>query len=568
MESTAAEAVARPSALQATTLCEAFQLTAAERADQVALRTPGDAVTITYGEYAESVRRIAGGLASLGIGRGDAVALMLVNRPEFNLVDTAALHVGAVPFSIYNTSAPEQIEYLFSNAGNRVAVTERALLPRIQAAVRRGETRVERVVLVDGVEDGTIPLAELEEAEPGGFDFEAAWRAVGPEDLLTLIYTSGTTGPPKGVQLTHANMMTEVRGTSARLPLRAGGRIISFLPSAHIADRWSAHYWCSHCLGFTVTCVADLRTVVQHLPEVRPTAWGAVPRIWEKLKAALEAQGIVDPSALPEEQRAAIRRKLGLDQAQWSIVGAAPTPREVLEYFDALGLPICELWGMSELSCCVTINPPGRIKIGTCGPPIEGAGLRIADDGEVLVRGPLVMAGYRNEPGKTAETIDPDGWLRTGDIGELDEDGYLTIVDRKKELIINAAGKNMSPANIESRLKAASPLVGQCICIGDRRPYNVALIVLDPDACAAHARARELADASATMLAADADVRGLIAKAVEDANSHLSRVEQIKRFTILTTDWQPDSDELTPTMKLKRKPIERKYASEIESLYA
>jgi long-subunit acyl-CoA synthetase (AMP-forming) len=301
---------------------------------------------------------------------------------------------------------------------------------------------------------------------------------------------------------------------------------------------------------------------------VRPTAWGAVPRIWEKIKAALEAQGVVDPSALPEEHRAAIRAKLGLDQAQWSVVGAAPTPREVLEYFDALGLPICELWGMSELSCCATINPPERIKVGTCGPPIEGAELRIAGDGEVLVRGPLVIAGYRNDPEKTAQTIDPDGWLHTGDIGELDEDGYLTIVDRKKELIINAAGKNMSPTNIESRLKAASPLIGQCMCIGDRRPYNVALIVLDPDACAAQARTRGLADTSAATLATDAEVRAQIADAVEEANTHLSRVEQIKRFSILATDWLPDSDELTPTMKLKRKPIERKYATEIDSLYA
>jgi long-chain acyl-CoA synthetase len=568
MESTAAEALAAPPVLEASTLCAAFRRTAAERADQVALRTPGDAVAITYREYAERVRRIAGGLASLGVGRGDTVALMLVNRPEVNLVDTAALHLGAVPFSIYNTSAPEQIEYLFSNAGNRVAVTERAFLPQIQAAVRCGAVSLERIVLVDGAGDGTIELGELEEAEPAGFDFEAAWRAVAREDILTLIYTSGTTGPPKGVQLTHANMRAEARGTFERLPVRPGGRILSYLPSAHVADRWSAHYLCSLCLGFTVTCVADLRTVVQHLPEVRPTAWGAVPRIWEKIKAALEAQGVVDPSALPEERRAAIRAKLGLDQAQWSVVGAAPTPREVLEYFDALGLPICELWGMSELSCCATINPPERIKIGTCGPPIEGAELRIAGDGEVLVRGPLVMAGYRNDPEKTAQTFDPDGWLHSGDIGELDEDGYLTIVDRKKELIINAAGKNMSPANIESRLKAASPLIGQCMCIGDRRPYNVALIVLDPDACAAHARARGLADASATALAAGDEVRTLVASAVEDANSHLSRVEQIKRFIILATDWLPDSEELTPTMKLKRKPIERKYAREIESLYA
>jgi long-subunit acyl-CoA synthetase (AMP-forming) len=223
---------------------------------------------------------------------------------------------------------------------------------------------------------------------------------------------------------------------------------------------------------------------------------------------------------------------------------------------------------MSELSCCVTINPPDRNKIGTYGPPIAGAEVRIAGDGEVLVRGPLVMAGYRNDPEKTAQTTDADGWLRTGDIGQLDEDGYLTILDRKKELITNAAGKNMSPANIESRLKAASPLIGQCICIGDRRPYNVALIVLDPDACAAHARAHGLGDASAAALAADADVQGLVANAVREANSHLSRVEQVKRFTILPTDWLPNSDELTPTLKLRRKPIERKYAVEIDFLCA
>ena len=566
MVTTAAHAA--PAALGTATLCHAFQVTAAERPDQVALRTPGDGRTFTYREYAERVRLIAAGLASLGVGRGDTVALMLVNRPEFNVVDTAALHLGAVPFSIYNTSAPEQIQYLLSNADARVVVTEPAFLPRVRAAIRPGGVAVERIVLVEGAEEGTMPLTELEQRTQAGFDFEAAWRAVEPEDLLTLIYTSGTTGPPKGVQITHANMITEVRGTFARLPCRPGGRGMSFLPSAHIADRWSAHYLLSHCLGFTVTSVADMRTVVAHLPDARPTAWGAVPRIWEKIKAALEAQGVADPSALSDEQRSAIRAKLGLDQVEWLVAGAAPTPVDVLEYFAALGLPICELWGMSELSCAVTINPPERIRIGTCGTAIEGAELRIADDGEVLVRGPLVMAGYRNDPEKTTEAIDPDGWLRTGDIGALDADGYLTIVDRKKELIINSAGKNMSPANIEARLKGASPLIGQCVCVGDRRPYNVALIVLDPDACGAHARARGLDDTSASALAANDEVQALVAQAIDEANSHLSRTEQIKRFTILPTDWLPDSDELTPTMKLKRKPIAHKYAREIEALYA
>jgi long-subunit acyl-CoA synthetase (AMP-forming) len=560
--------VAEPAALRARTLCEAFQTTAAERPDQIALRTPGGAVAITYRDYAERVRRIAGGLASLGLDRADSVALMMVNRPEFHLVDTAALHLGAIPFSIYNTSAPEQIEYLFANAGNRVVVTEPRFLPQIRAALARGAAGVEQIVLVEGTDEGTTPLSTLEETEPAGFHFEAAWRAVEPADVLTLIYTSGTTGPPKGVQITHANMSAEVRGTSERLAVRPGGRTTSFLPSAHIADRWSSHYWASHTLGFTVTCIADPRTVVEHLPDVRPTMWGSVPRPWEKIKAALEAQGVLDPTGLDDEQRAAIRAKLGLDHAECLLAGGAPTPPAVLEYFDALGLPICELWGMSELSCCAAINPPSRIKIGTCGPAIAGIEVNIAEDGEVLVRGALVMAGYRNDPGKTAEAIDPDGWLHTGDIGELDEDGYLRIVDRKKELIINAAGKNMSPANIEARLKSASPLIGQCVCIGDRRPYNVALVVLDPDACTAYARACDLDDASPAALATRHELRALIATAVEEANSHLSRVEQIKRFTILPTDWLPNSDELTPTMKLRRRPIERKYADEIDALYS
>jgi long-chain acyl-CoA synthetase len=549
------------------TLCQVFQHTAAERADQVALRTPGDAVTYTFREYAEHVERIAGGLAALGIGRGDAVGIMLVNRPEFHLVDTAALHVGATPFSVYNTSTPEQIDYLFGNAGNRVAITERAFLPAIEGARARG-AQVDHVVLIDGDADGTIGFDELQAMTPSSFHFEASWRAVEASDVLTLIYTSGTTGPPKGVQLTHANMMAELRGCAAVLPAEPGGRITSFLPSAHIADRWSAMYMASMAYGFTITSIADPRTIVQHLPEVRPTAWGSVPRIWEKIKAALEAQGISDPRALPDEVKAGVRAKLGLDQVEWLVVGAAPTPIEVLQFFADLGLEICELWGMSELSCCATINPPGGAKFGTCGPPLPGVEVALADDGELLCRGDIVMAGYRGDAEKTAEAIDADGWMHTGDIAEIDGDGYVRIVDRKKELIINAAGKNMSPANIEARLKSSSPLIGQAVAIGDRRPYNVALLVLDPDVCAAFAAEHGLADGSPAALADDGRVQAAVAAAVEEANAHLSRVEQIKRFKILPEEWLPGGAELTPTMKLKRKPIGEKYAAEIESLYS
>jgi long-chain acyl-CoA synthetase len=601
IEGTAERRAGIDRALAAATLCEAFQITAAENAGEVALRTPGDAVTVTWAEYADRVRSIAAGLASLGLGRGDTIALMMINRPEFNVCDTAAMHLGATAFSIYNTCSPEQIEYLFSNAANRIVICEQQYVETILKA--KSGTSVEHLICIDGEPDGTISLDEVERAGEESFDFEAAWRAVEPDDVLTLIYTSGTTGPPKGVELTHGNMMAEVRSLSQLLPIEPGARITSFLPSAHIADRWSTHYN-SMVFGLQITCIANPRDVVSSLPDVRPTVWGSVPRIWEKMQAALEAGIEADqdeqrkqaarwaidtglrkvraeragepiPADLREEYKkadalvlSAIREKIGLDQCTWLVVGAAPTPPEVLEFFAALGLEISELWGMSETSAVSTINPPGRTKIGTVGIPIPDVELRLADDGEILVRGPMMFRGYRNDPEKTAETIDPDGWLHTGDIGEIDDDGYLKIVDRKKEIIINAAGKNMSPANIEAKVKSASPLIGQAIAIGDRRPYNVALITLDPDAAPVFAKQQGIEDGSTEALAAHPAVTEEVQRGIDHANAQLSRVEQIKRFTVLSTDWQPGGDELTPTMKLKRKPIHEKYASEIDALYA
>lgn len=548
--------------LDVASLCEAFQNTVTTGADQVALRTPGGAQELTWNEYGARVRRIAEGLAALGVGPEDTVGIMLTNRPEFALVDTAALHLGAVPFSIYNTSSPEQISYLFGNAGNKVVVTEQLFLQQVLAA----GTGVETVVSVDGG-DGAIALAELEGRTLDGFDFEASWRAVGPDHVLTLIYTSGTTGPPKGVELTHGSMLAQLRGVQAVIPAEPGERTTSYLPSAHVADRWAGHY-SPMVFGGTVTYVADPKAVVAALPEVRPTAWGGVPRVWEKIKAALEAKGVTDPGALPEDHRTAVRQLLGLDDVRFTVSGAAPIAPEVLEFFGALGVPICELWGMSEISCCGIINPPEDIRIGTVGKPIPGLEVRLADDGELLVRGPQLMRGYRNQPEKTAEAIDADGWLHTGDVATIDDDGYVTIVDRKKELIINAAGKNMSPANIEQVLKASHPLIGQAVVIGDRRPYNVALLVLDPDVCAAYAEQQGLPDCSAAALAGDPKVQEQVATAVEEANARLSRVEQVKGYRILPTDWLPGGDELTPTMKLKRRPIGEKYADVIEELYA
>jgi long-subunit acyl-CoA synthetase (AMP-forming) len=421
--------------------------------------------------------------------------------------------------------------------------------------------------------------------------------------VLTLIYTSGTTGAPKGVEITHANMLAHCRAVAAVLPVRRGARITSYLPSAHIADRWASHYN-SAVYGIQVTCVADAREVAKVLPELKPTIWGAVPRVVEKLKAALAAAIGNDPDEarrtatrqaietgiekirreqagepvsdeLAEAYRRAdeqvlskLRARLGLDEAEWLLVGAAPLSRDVHEFLLGIGLPVAELYGMSECSCCVTASHPSEARIGSVGRALPGVELALADDGELLARGPTVMRGYRNEPEKTAEAIDPDGWLHTGDIATIDDDGHVRIVDRKKELIINAAGKNMSPANIEGELKSASPLIGQAAVIGDARPYNVALIVLDPDAAAARARSQGRADGSVAVLTDDAGVRTEIDQAIASANERLARVEQIKRYELLAEEWQPGGDELTPTMKLKRKPIAEKYGEVIERLYA
>jgi long-subunit acyl-CoA synthetase (AMP-forming) len=555
-------------AVRVSTLAEAFQATAERFGDQVALRTPDGSVEVTFGEYAERVRRIAAGLAARGLRRGHTIALLTVNRPEFFICDTAALHVGATPFSVY--------------AGNDIVITERAFQPQLEKALEVGGSAVpSQLIYID-------ELDELEASPDPAFDFDASWRAIEPDDLLTLIYTSGTTGPPKGVELTHENLLAQWRGLVAVLPVRMGGRSTSYLPTAHIADRALSHYG-QMLFGLQVTCVPDPREVMAALPGARPTSWGAVPRVAEKMKAGLEVLIAADPD---EERRAAVqgaiaaglervrlevagepipdelaerhavaeekvlrplRERLGLDQAESVVFGAAPIPLEVHEWIRAIGIPTAEVYGMSECACVVTTYHPSEARLDTVGRVIPGMELKLADDGEVLLRGPQVMRGYHGDPELTAEAIDPDGWLHTGDVGVLEDDGCLRIVDRKKELIINAAGKNMSPALIEGHLKTASALIGQAMVIGDRRPYNVALLVLEPEAGAQ-------ADDPAAIDAVGA--------AVEAANAKLSRVEQIKRWKLLDEEWLPGGDELTPTMKLKRKPIAAKYAAEIEALYA
>ena len=588
-------------AVDASTIAEAFRITAEQRAGEVFLRTKGDEVALTWEATRERVDAIAGGLARLGLSRGDTIALLIGNRPEFALVDLGATMLGATPFSIYMQYTPEQIAFVVGDAGARILVCEQALLPGVLEA-RKQLPDLEHVVVVDGeAPEDVLPLAEVEGSNPG-FDVDASVAQIRGEDLLTLIYTSGTTGPPKGVQLTHRNLLGAVANIEGIVDFPQDNRVISWLPAAHIAER-AAHHYIPIVLGFQVTFCPNPKEVLSYMPEVRPTWFFAVPRIWEKLKAGLETMF----AALPDEQQAQaeqalqaslqkvrleqagqevpealqaavaradaalfskLRVQLGFDKVAAVNAGAAPTPVEVIEFFHAIGIPLAELWGMSETCGSGTCNPNSRIKIGTVGPPAPGIELKLGSDGEVLVRGQAIMAGYRNLPERTAEALDADGWLHTGDIGEIDEDGYLKIVDRKKELIINSAGKNMSPANIEAQIKTSSPLIGQACCIGDRRPYNVALVVLDADYAPAWAAKQGIAETSLEALADEGRVRAAVQEGIDAANAKLARVEQIKRFAIVHGDWLPGGDELTPTMKLKRKPIDQKYAQEIDALYA
>ncbi|MFI6573186.1 AMP-binding protein [Nocardia fluminea] len=571
------------------TFPEAFQQTAAAYPDAVALRTPGDTVSYTWREYAEAVRRIAGGLAGLGVRRGDTVAAMLANRPEFNLQEAAASHLGATTFSIYNTSSVDQVRYLLEHSGAKVVITERQFAGKLEES----GSPVEHILVI---EDG-----DLDRLEPApDFDFEATWRAVEPDDVLCLIYTSGTTGPPKGVEHTHRTMFANVETLLTVCPSGPGDRFLSFLPSAHIADRTLSQY-IPITTGAQVTDLADFTQLAAALADTKPHGWAAVPRVWQKIKGGIETKLANDVTGIEQklaywaigtgtrvaERRLSgkpvstvlrvqykladalvlskLRAALGLGELRWALTGGAATPPDVRTFLMGLGLPISEGWGMSEYAVLVSTTPD-QVRYGSIGKFLPGVEGKLAEDGEVLMRGAGLMRGYRNDPEKTAEAI-IDGWLHTGDIATLDAEGYLAIVDRKKDLIINAGGKNMSPANIEGAIVPNSPLIGTVVAIGDGAPYNVALIILDPDAAAEFAEQNGL-DADPAVLAEDERVRAVVQEAVDAGNARLSRVEQVKKFAIMPTYWEPGTEELTPTMKVKRKSVSVKYAATIAAIYS
>jgi len=568
-------------AVEGHTIPGQFAKTAARRADLTALRwrTPdGGWGECTWRQYADRAARIAGGLAGLRVQRGERVVLMLRNRPEFHAVDMGVLLAGATPISIYNSSAPDQIQYLASHCDAVVAVVEDVdFLERFLKV--RGELPMLRNVVVLDDPDGLAPddvvrFDSLLEADP--VDLEAAAAAVQPGDLATVIYTSGTTGPPKGVMLSHFNVCWTTESTRRAIGFSVEGfRLVSYLPMAHVAERMVTHYF--HVLdGTEVTSCPDAAQLAPYLREVRPNYFFAVPRVWEKLYAGVHAALSADPSKQASVEKAMeagavdalapVRAQIGLDDCKVAFSGAAPIPLEVFMFFLKLGLPMSEIYGMSECSGPMTWEP-FDVHPGTVGPPIPGCEVKLLDDGEVCCRGGNVFEGYLKDPEKTEEVLDADGWLHSGDIGVFDDGGYLKIVDRKKELIITAGGKNISPANIEAALKSF-PLVGQACVVGDMRPYVVALVVLDPEVAPAWAKAQGIEGGTLGELARHPDVRAEVERIVAEANKHFNQVEQVKRFTLLGEEWLPDSEELTPTMKLKRRGVLTKYAEEIDALYA
>jgi long-subunit acyl-CoA synthetase (AMP-forming) len=613
----AAERAAIDAQVKGQTLCTILERNAGVHGDLPALawKQGGGWQQLDWRQYRERVAEVAMGLDALGVGRGDFVAIMSRNRPEHLIADLAAVHLGATPVSLYNTLAPEQIAYIAEHCQAKVAVVEgREFMERWEKVKSELPSLRHVVLLEDGGDFADYPwvstwealLASGRQVLAAGWErFDAAWRKVQPTDLATVLYTSGTTGPPKGVMTTHYNAIW----TAASVDRWAddprwvpGTKYVSYLPLAHSLERLSGHYvglWKPSCVYFC----ADLNSIIKILPEVRPFSFVAVPRLWEKAQAgimaalaaetnqrrrklalgAIEAgrqvvrlQQAGEPVPLGLRVRRAVfdrlvyakvRGRMGLDQCHVTFSGAAPLADDVMEFFLALGVPLREGYGLTESTAPATLNLRHRLKVGTVGPPLPGVEIRLEPDGELLLRGGNVAAGYYKDLDQTADTFDEDGWLHTGDLAQVDDEGWVRIVDRKKELIITAGGENISPSNLENLLKA-HPLVAQACVVGDRRPYPAALIVIDGEVAPGWAAAHSLPYTTLERFAADERVVAEVQSAVDATNQAVARVQQIKRFVVLPGEWGVESDELTPTLKLKRRVIHHKYAKEIERLYA
>jgi long-chain acyl-CoA synthetase len=563
--------------------------------------------TFTWQQMWDAARDVAAALVDAGVEPGRTVAIMASNRIEHLVADMGTVLAGAVPMSIYNTLSPDQIAFIGGQSRPAAVFVETAdHLERWRTTLTSQDGILTIVGIADAVLDDdrfTSWDALLARGAAASHDeVDARTAALEANDPVTILYTSGTTGDPKGVELSHRNVLYDCEGGLRVTGLEGTNLTVSYLPYAHIAERILTLYIPQHYGDVHVYLIADPTLLIGALGEVRPAQFFGVPRVWEKIQSGLSGLLAMEPDAAkkaaiegamqvgveyveslqvghttsPELQArfdaadaamlGPIKAMLGLDQVIWAGSASAPMPLEVARFFAGLGMPIYDIWGMTETCGGATACGPGAFKLGTVGRPYPGIELRIAEDGELLARGPIMTVGYHRRPEATADLIDTEGWLHTGDIASIDDDGFVSIVDRKKELIITSAGKNIAPSNIESLLKE-SPIVGHALAFGDNRPYVVAVLTLDGEVAPVVAQMAGIEFTDLADLAAKPEIQAMAQEAVDQANARLSRPEQVKSFELLPVEWTAESEELTPTLKLKRRVVHTKYADVIDSLY-
>jgi long-chain acyl-CoA synthetase len=595
-------------AVSGKTVCTIFADAAKKWGDRPALRwkRDGEWKSLDWNGYRAEVAAVTMALRRLGFGPGQFGLIMARNVPEHVIADLGIVHAGGTAISVYNTLPPEQVQYVANHSEASIAFVEDSAFLAKFLEIRSSTPKLLHLILIRGeAPAGVLSWDSLVAEGRAAYErdpsaFEASARAVGPEDPVSLIYTSGTTGPPKGVMYSHNNVVWTLESARQGMQLRSETSV-SYLPLAHVAERFNSQ-WGGIYNGHEVYLCPDVADLLPYLHEAKPTAFVGVPRVWEKLMAGINAglaaepeeskrhmaQGALaasmqayrlkrDGQPVPEELSSVVERaqplfmllrsKIGLERCQFAVTSTAPCRPEVHEFWAALGMPLFEVWGMSELTGPATAVPRNDHRAPSVGVLLPGVEGRLGEDGELLIRGGNVMVGYYRDPEKTADTIDSDGWVHSGDIARLGPDGHYRIVDRKKELIITSSGKNISPANLEAVAKS-SPIIGQAVAIGDGHSYITVLVVLDPQVAPLWGKARGIASPSMAELAEHPATIAEVRRALTIANTHLSRIEQFKRFTILPDEWSPESEELTPTMKLKRRVIHTKYKDQVEAMYA
>lgn len=608
--------------MAATTIIERFHERVQNHPDKVAFRYKkgGQWADVTWREYGETVKKVAKSLLSLGFQHSDKISLLSGNRPAWHITDVAAMSLGGATAAVYTTNSPEQVAYIVDHSDSKVAFVDTTEQLEKILKIRSEVPKLQKVVVFEGYQgdadkdfvmtwDDFLTLG----SDVGDDRYDAAVAAVKPEDLATFVYTSGTTGPPKAVMLTHANIWWTATHSEQQLPLGSAenGRALSYLPLSHIAERMISHLLQIY-YGTQTWFAESIDTLLVDLNACKPTYFFGVPRVWEKFYAGVQAKmAAADPNdrkvklarkaielgaEITKLEQEAVRRggkmadarvplgmkvkhrlldklvltklrgAFGLDECELALSAAAPLNPDLIWFFHSIGLKITEGYGQSEDNGPTSWNPPDAVQIGTVGTPLPGLECKLAEDGEILVRGGNVMKGYYKDEGATNETIDSDGWLHSGDVGEFDQFNYLKITDRKKDLIITAGGKNIAPQELENKLKTKAPIVSQVVVIGDRRPFLTCLLTLDEEKAPAWAKEQGIEGDIAAIANHERTLKELEG-AINELNTSLAKVEGIKKFRVLERDFLQEENEITPTMKVKRKTINEVYADAIEAMY-